>query len=126
MAGENWEYPEARFRECSVSKGGEASGCYDGSAAIVADNVTNLFVDYLRINWTSSEITPAKWAHPERIENGSLRIHCIDYSKSRQTEFSVFWGNNLQGRRIEGTMVLPSNKALPKFDIRHSTIKVMK
>lgn len=101
-------------------------GAMMAQAAIVADNVTNLFVTQLRINWPGSEVTPADWAHPERIENGSTRIHRMDYSNSRQTEFSVVWGRNLIGGAIDGTHVQASSKSVPKFDVRHSSIKLNK
>ncbi|HKK61101.1 MAG TPA: glycosyl hydrolase family 28 protein, partial [Bacteroidales bacterium] len=55
-------------------------GAMGARGAIVADNINNLVIDNLNIQWPETSETPDQWAHPERIENGSMRIHRMDYS----------------------------------------------
>lgn len=94
-------------------------------AAVVADNIRNLVIDNLQVNWPSTASTPAAWSHPERLENGSKRIHRFDYAKSRQTELSVFWGKNIQGGYLNNILVKPSSSAVEKYVLVKSTVQVL-
>lgn len=93
-------------------------------AAIVADNIHNLVVDNLILQWPQTDTTPAKWQHPERIENGSLRVHEEDYSQAKQTEFSVIWGKNLTGGYLNAPLANASSETLKKYDLINSNIKI--
>lgn len=94
-------------------------------AAVVADGVKNLVVDNLQITWPENADTiPAAWRHPERIEHGGNRVFKPDYRKARQTEFSVFWGRNLQGGYLYAPLALPSAASLKKFDLKNSSINI--
>ena len=93
-------------------------------AAVVAENITRLVVDNLMIEWPQTDIIPLAWTYPERIENGTDRIHRFDYSKSRQAELSVLWGRNLEEGYIRSPLAQPSSKAVPAFNIQQSTIKI--
>ena len=95
-------------------------------AAIVADNIKNLVIENVNIQWPQTETTPTNWAHPERIENGSNRIHRMNYSKARQTEFVVFWGNNIQGGSLNNLLAKSSVPALEKYEITNSNITIIK
>ena len=95
-------------------------------AAIVAENITNLMIDNVQIQWPVSDSVPIAWKHPERIENGSLRIHKLDYSKARQTEFGVFWGNKLKGGFINIQVAQGSSPQIPKYAIQNSDINIIK
>ncbi len=90
-------------------------------AAMVVDNVKNLIVENFMVNWPKHEVTPEEWQHPERIENGSLRIHEIDYSKAKQTEFSVLWGRRIQGGHISAPYSTSSSPVMPKYDIKNTS-----
>lgn len=94
-------------------------------AAIVADNVKGLQLDNFQVFWPTTEATPEKWAHPERIENGSLRIHRQDYSNARQTEFSVLWGKNLKGGQIKAPSAEPSGPERKKYVLHNSDIQII-
>ena len=94
-------------------------------AAIVAENISNLVIDNLMIYWPQSKTIPENWKHPERIENGSVRIHRLDYSQSKQAEFSAFWGNMLKGGSINAPLVESSDHKKDRFDIRNSDIQLL-
>lgn len=94
-------------------------------AAIVADNVENLHLENFRVFWPTTETTPQSWAHPERIENGSLRIHRPDYSRARQAEFSVLWGKNLKGGLIKAPSAEPSGATRKKYVLQNSDIQIL-
>ncbi|MBC8035094.1 MAG: right-handed parallel beta-helix repeat-containing protein [Chitinophagaceae bacterium] len=95
-------------------------------AAIVAENIRNLVIENLNIQWPQTDTTPLLWAHPERIENGSARIHRMNYDKARQTEFSVFWGNKIQGGYLSNRLASSSSQGISKYEIRNSSIEVIK
>jgi hypothetical protein len=94
-------------------------------AAIVADNVRNLVVENVQIEWPGTLQPPLEWQHPERIENGSPRIHRMDNSRARQAEMSVFWGKNIQGGYLNNIMAEPSRDGLEKYVLTNSAIKVI-
>ena len=94
-------------------------------AAVVADNIRNLVIDNLQVNWPATDTIPASWRHAERIENGSKRIHRFDYSKARQTEMSVFWGNRLQGGYLNNIMAAPSANTAQKYVLHNADIRVL-
>ncbi len=95
-------------------------------AAIVADNIKNLVIENVHIQWPQTDNTPVEWAHKERIENGSNRIHTLNYSKARQTEFGVFWGNNIQGGYLNNLLAKPSAPGIKKYEISNSNIEILK
>lgn len=99
-------------------------GVGEAHAAIVADNISNLMIDNAVIDWPVEQTTPLIWRSPERIENGSLRVHRPDYSKARQAEFKVFWGNNLKGGFLRMPMASSSDKS-SKYQIQNSDIRIM-
>lgn len=100
------------FREAGAAK-----------AAFVAENISNLVIDNLKINWPG-ESMPQDWQHAERIENGTTRIHQPDYSNPRETEFSVLWAKNLKGGYIDAPLVTSSEKNTKKFKLNNSTVKL--
>ena len=92
-------------------------------AAFVAENITNLVIDNLKINWPGKTV-PEKWQHPERIENGTRRIHKHDYSNPRQTEFSILWGKNLNGGYVNAPLANPSSASVNPYQLESSSIKI--
>lgn len=94
-------------------------------AAVVADNVQNLQLENLQVFWPENTTTPEHWAHPERIENGSLRIHKMDYSKARQAEFAVIWGKNLKGGRLNAPLTNASSSSEKKYVLQNSDIQII-
>lgn len=95
----------------------------NAKAAIVAENIKNLVIDNLIINWPKDNNIPIEWKHPERIENGNMRIHKEDYSKAKQTEFSVLWGKNLTGGYIYAPLSEASSSKMNKYILINSTLK---
>jgi hypothetical protein len=98
----------------------------EAKAAIVADNITNLVVDNLIIEWPSSNTIPEGWAHPERIENGSQRIHKLDNTNYIGTEFSVLWAKNCKGGYLNAPMAQPTSQNMKKYQLIHSDITIIK
>lgn len=98
-------------------------GVGEAHAAIVADNIKNLVVDNFIVDWPENEGTPLLWRHPERIENGSSRIHRPNYSKAKQTDFKVLWGRNLQGGYLRMPLAFSSDNTL-KYVLQNSSIRV--
>ncbi len=92
-------------------------------AAFVAENVNNLVIDNLKINWPSNDV-PKNWQHPERIENGTSRIHKPDYSNPRETEFSVLWAKNVNGGFIDATRCNASSDKVEKINLINSVITI--
>jgi len=95
-------------------------------AAVVADNISNLIIDNLHIQWPVADDIPQAWKHPERIENGSMRIHRFDYSRPKQAEFSAFWGNKLKGGYIFAPIAKASSLESIKYVIKNSNFEVIK
>lgn len=95
-------------------------------AALVAENIKNLVVENMIINWPQTDTTHIDWQHPERIENGTSRIHRPDYSKARQAEFSAIWARNIEGGYIRTPLLKSSSKSKPVFDIKKSSIKILR
>lgn len=100
-------------------------GAMGALAAVVVDNINNFQVENLKVFWPQTESTPEEWAHPERIENGSPRIHKMDYSKARQAEFAVLWGKNLKGGRLNAPLATPSAPSEKKYVLQNSDIQVI-
>ena len=94
-------------------------------AAIVAENITNLVVDNFQTWWPNAEV-PTDWQHPERIENGSQRIHKPDYSNPRHAEFSFLWGRGLKGGFLNAPLASSSDKSMKKYDLVNSDIEIMR
>ncbi|WP_299552274.1 glycosyl hydrolase family 28 protein [Seonamhaeicola sp.] len=92
-------------------------------AVFVAENVSNLVLDNVKLNWPTANV-PLNWQHPERIENGTTRVHKPDYTNPRETEFSVLWAKNVQGGYLDAVLAAPSNISLPKYNLNASTIRI--
>lgn len=116
----------AEVRSAQFPKITEHPEAVRACAAVVADNITNLVVENLNIQWPQTAATLVAWAHPERIENGSMRIHRMDYTKARQTEFSVFWGKNLKGGYLNNKLSTASASDVGKYKITNSSIEIIK
>lgn len=93
-------------------------------ACIVLDNVTNFVLDNMIVNWPKTQKTPAAWAHPERIGNGTFKIYTQDYSKARQTELSLVWLRNTKGGYLDAPLANSSDASMKKYDLINSTIKI--
>ena len=94
------------------------------TAAIVAENLSNLRVENLQVFWPSSVEVPQEWQHPERIENGSPTIHRPNYDQLKQTEMSVLWGKNLVGGYIQSFDLHSSDPKIQAFQLSDSNIKI--
>lgn len=84
------------------------------SAAIVALNVKNLVVEGFGVDWPGATF-PKAWMHPERIENGSDRVHKGVYDKTIPGPFALLYGRNLQGGYLDkfmGQNAVPGQEAV--------------
>jgi len=86
-------------------------------AAIVAENIKNFAIDGLIITWPKNDSIPNEWKHPERIENGTFRIHKPNYSIAKQTEFNILWARDITNGYIHSPLASASSKKLNSFDI---------
>ncbi len=94
-------------------------------AAIVADNINNLVLDNLTINWVHPDSTVHKdYAMKERIEHGGKRVFTPDYSKSHQTDLGVFWGRNVNGGYLDIPLAKPSAVGVTPVELINSNLKI--
>jgi polygalacturonase len=78
-------------------------------AAVVAENVKNLVVNHLQIEWPQGDV-PKDWRLPVRIENGSRpRRISPNYSKNKECDLQIFWGSLLNGGYIWAPNTLSSD-----------------
>lgn len=94
-------------------------------AAVVVENVLNLTMDNLSIQWPREKTPPKDWQHPKRIANGTMEPFFPDYSKAKQTEFHAFWGKNLQGGYVFAPTAQASDLSLKPIVLENSSIKLL-
>jgi len=94
-------------------------------AAVVIENVNQLFIDNLNIHWPLTDTIPADWKFPKRIANGTLEPFYPNYDKVRQTEMSAIWGSNIQNGYIRAPFASASSAIMPRYDLINSNIKVI-
>lgn len=93
-------------------------------AAVVADNINNLVVQNLNIDWVHPDSAVHKdYTFPERIEHGGPRVFTPDYRKSHQTELGVLWGRNIKGGYLDMPMAKPSSPGVSPLQLMNSNIK---
>lgn len=95
-------------------------------AAFVIENVKNLVLENIHIDWPQTKAVPEEWAIPVRIANGSFSKFTPDYSNARQTEFSVLYGRGIRGGYIDTPLAESSSKTKQVFDLKNSSIKIRK
>ena len=98
----------------------EAAGA---RAAIVAENIENLVIQNFQINWPDGNV-PDEWRHPQRIENGTRRIHQPSYKKAQEVPFSVLWGKKLRGGFFENPLAKTSGPEIKKYDLYQSEVTI--
>ncbi|MCR9099218.1 MAG: glycosyl hydrolase family 28 protein [bacterium] len=92
-------------------------------AAIVAKNLSNLQLETITITWPEDSV-PEGWRIPVRIINGDFnRKFRYDYQQPKQTELSVFWGENLSGGRLVIPDAEPSSPEVKKVEINNASIQ---
>jgi hypothetical protein len=96
--------------------------------AVVAENVSGLVVDGLRVDWpqvdgTGRVATPEEWRFALKAANGSMDLYERKlFNSDTVPDFAVLWGRNLQGGYIRAPLAHPPRPAVPRFDLRDSTI----
>lgn len=106
----------AQFKKLSIE-------ARSAKAAIVAENVNKLILDNIDISWPGDKI-PQEWKYPERIENGSSRVHRFNYNVVRQTELTVLWAKNVNKGYIFAPYAESSEKTIKKYNIINSSITI--
>jgi hypothetical protein len=87
------------------------------AASIVAENVKNLVLNHLQIDWPEAKI-PEKWKQTLRFDQAyPAKEFRPEYLSPKATEFNVLWGRNLQGGYIWAPGVL-STKGTPGMDLK--------
>jgi len=66
-------------------------------AAVVMQNVKDVYIDNLRTTWPSVGEVPAEWRHKTKRENGPTRIFEPDWSTTRPADFALVWAKNVSG-----------------------------
>lgn len=96
------------------------------AAALVVENVKNLVVDNFSISWPNKNAkVPADWQAPKRIANGTLDFFYLKYDKTIPRDMNAIWMRNVQGGYVFAPLAASTDKKLPNFDIKNSTIKVI-
>lgn len=87
-------------------------------AGVVADNVDNLVVEHLIINWPEDDAeVPVDWRNPERIENGTERIQRYDYRQAKHAEFHALWARHIDGLHLDNPFAGASSPELETYAI---------
>ncbi len=93
-------------------------------AALVIQNVKNLVVDGLTIDWPTDSTIPSDWCFPKRIANGTLAAFYPNYSNSKPIAFNAIWARGVSGY-IRVPLVTSSDKKAAAFDIFESVVKIV-
>ena len=79
-------------------------------ASIVAKNMSNFKLDNFSITWPEEKV-PTDWQIKERLLNGDFDLKFKhDYSKSKQTDLEVFYGEGMLNSSIDLSGVKASDK----------------
>lgn len=95
-------------------------------AAVVAENIINLTIDDLTIDWCKPEDTPLpEWELDQKRCNGSHRIYTREEFRPEITPiFTALWGRNLAGGRIHAPLAHSNIETAARFDISSSDIEL--
>jgi hypothetical protein len=91
-------------------------------AAVVADNMNNLVIDGLAIEWPRPG-SDAGWFSGPRAYNGSRELDEIDPAAPAPA-FAVLWGRDLRGGIIRAPLARPSDDGADKYALTDSDIRV--
>lgn len=94
------------------------------TAAIVIENVKNLQLNGLTINWPTTKEVPEEWKFPKKIANGTLDYFYPEYKAAVEVDFNAIYGRGLEGGYIEASQVTATNPKLKPFDIKNSTVTI--
>ncbi len=92
-------------------------------AALVLENIHNLTLRNLTINWPESDTVPNEWKFPKRIGNGTMEAFFPDYTRSKQTEFSAIYGRGLTDYQFDLSGMESSNRQVPVFDLKNCSVR---
>jgi hypothetical protein len=68
--------------------------------------------------------TADEWRFPLKAANGSTQLYeRSQFNRDVLPDFSVLWGRNLQGGRIEAEFAQPATTAAPRYDLSNCTME---
>lgn len=88
------------------------------NAAIVAENISNFYLDHVIVNWPETDTIPEDWFFVRKIANGTLTPFYDTDRRARQAEFSVLWGRNIPGAVINMPFARASDSKLSTLNVQ--------
>lgn len=92
-------------------------------AAVVAQNVTNLRVEGLEIQWPTDAV-PEEWRLPWKRGNGTHKVFEPAYEDTRAVPFHVLWARQVNGGRFEAAGATASHPDTAPTVLEDSSIVV--
>lgn len=94
------------------------------TAALVMENVKNLQLSGLNINWPETEEVPLDWQFEKKIANGTLTSFYPKYKKAVEVDFNAIYGRGLEKGYIYGYDLKATSPDMSPFDIENSTVRI--
>ncbi len=94
------------------------------TAAVVLENIENLHLNNLIINWPQADTVPADWQFEKKIANGTLKGFYPEYKEAVEVPFNAIYGRGLKGGVINAPGVKGSSDRVRAFDILNSTVEI--
>lgn len=112
------ENPHLYAKEAQMPFAGSCSAeAWKQAAAIVCENVKNLVLNHLQMDWPEATI-PENWKQSLRFDQSYPgKEFRPEYLSPKGTEFNVLWGRNLAGGYVWAPGVL-STKGTPGMEIK--------
>ncbi|HKK61536.1 MAG TPA: hypothetical protein VJ951_03190, partial [Bacteroidales bacterium] len=96
------------------------------TAALVLENVKNLKLSGLNINWPETKEVPPDWQFEKKIANGTLTSFYPKYNKAVEVDFNAIYGRGLENGYIYGYDLQATSPDMSAFDIENSTVRILK
>ena len=93
-------------------------------AALVLENISNLVLDGLHIDWPEADTVPSPWRFEKKIGNGTLEGFYPTYESSVPADFNAIYGRGLKGGYVNAPLVTASSPSETTFNIQQSSVKV--
>ena len=80
-------------------------------AAVVIKNASRVNLQNIVVNWPDNAgQVPLDWRHPERIENGTTRIHTYAYTKPYEADFHFLWAKDVKNLVLNNPFATSTDK----------------
>lgn len=92
------------------------------TAAVVLENVENLALDNLVVDWPQTDSVPEEWQFKKKIANGTLKSFYPTYGKAVEVPFHAIYARGLKGGYIHAPLAKASDTWMDAFDIKKSNV----